>query len=155
MIGIPDFWSTRWLERPIFSRADPFFYCSFSFGLEKKTHADLKSRRSEKYATREVPSSLSSDTPCPFATFVDRFFCFEQLNPCPRMKRPIFSRADPLFYCSFRLVWRKNPCRPKESALQKIRYKRGSKLSFERYSFSILSLHGWSLLLRVTKPMPD
>ena len=77
MIGIPDFWSTRWLERPIFSRADPFFYCSFSLGLEKKTRADLKSRRSKKCAIREATSLSSRDTPFPYAHFVDRLFCFE------------------------------------------------------------------------------
>jgi hypothetical protein len=154
MIGIPDFWSTRWLERPIFSRADPFFYCSFSFGLEKKTHADLKSRRSEKYATREVPSSLSSDTPCPFSAFVDRFFCFEQLNPCPRMKRPIFSRADPFFYCSFSFGLEKKTHADLKSRRSKKYAPREAPsrstpfvvLSFVRYFLSIRHLRGQILL---------
>jgi len=77
MIGIPDFWSTRWLERPIFSRADPFFYCSFSFGLEKKTHADLKSRRSKKCAPREAPSR---STPFVVLSFVRYFLSIRHLR---------------------------------------------------------------------------
>jgi len=43
------------VERPIFSRACPFFYCSFSFGLEKKTHAQLKFNTVKIRAFLEMP----------------------------------------------------------------------------------------------------
>ena len=77
MIGIPDFWSTRWLERPIFSRACPFVLLFLFVWFGEKTNADLKSRRSEKYAPREAPSR---STPFVVLSFVRYFLSIRHLR---------------------------------------------------------------------------